>query len=67
MVPSALVTPANLVAALLTLAPMLVAAFFPQRVGAWVEHLPKSVRVLSSIAFSIPYILVACAGGVFRC
>jgi hypothetical protein len=51
---------------LFTLAPMLVAAFFPQRVGAWVEHLPKSVRVLSSIAFSIPYILVACAGGVFR-
>ena len=61
-----MITPANSIAALLTLIPLLVAAFFPQRVAGWVCRLPLWTQILCPAALSIPYVLVTCAAGDFR-
>jgi len=62
----ALVTPANLIAALLTLIPFLAVAFFPQAAAARVRTLPVWAQLLCPAALCVPYVLVACGGGVFR-
>jgi membrane protease YdiL (CAAX protease family) len=62
----ALVTPINVVAALLTLVPYLVVAFFPDFAAARVRALPNWVRFGAPATLSIPYLLVACGAGVFR-
>jgi hypothetical protein len=62
----ALITPANIVAALLTLVPYLAVAFFPDSAAARVRALPIWVRLACPAALSIPYLLVACGAGVFR-
>ena len=62
----AFVTPANLIAALLTLIPFLAVAFFPQAVAARIGRLPVWAQLVSPAALSVPYLLVACGGGVFR-
>jgi membrane protease YdiL (CAAX protease family) len=62
----ALVTPINVVAALLTLIPYLAVAFFPDFVAARVRKLPVQARFACPAALSIPYVLVACGAGVFR-
>lgn len=62
----ALVTPANVVAALLTLVPYLAVAFFPAAAVARVRALPIWARLVCPAALSIPYVLVACGAGVFR-
>ena len=62
----ALITPVNLVAALLTLVPYLAVAFFPNAVAARVRALPVWARFVCPAALSIPYLLVACGAGVFR-
>jgi CAAX protease family protein len=61
-----LVTPANVIAALLALVPYLAVAFFPQAVAARFRALPLPVQLLCPAAFSIPYVLVACGAGVFQ-
>ncbi len=61
-----LVTPANLIAALLTLVPYLVAAFFPRAVAARVRALPVWAQLVCPAALCVPYALVACGAGVFR-
>jgi len=61
-----MITPANLVAALLTLIPLLGAAFFAEGVAAGVRRLPLWARLLIPAALSAPYALVACGGGVFH-
>jgi hypothetical protein len=60
------ITPANLVAALLTLVPYLAAAFFPGFAVAHVRALPRWARMAWPAALAIPYLLVAGAAGVFR-
>jgi hypothetical protein len=62
----ALVTPANLIAALLTLVPYLAAAFFPASITARVRAWPAWARFAGPAALSIPYLLVALGAGVFR-
>jgi membrane protease YdiL (CAAX protease family) len=59
-------TTANIVAALLALVPYLAAAFFPQSFVTRARSLPKWAQLSSPALLSIPYVLVACAGGVFR-
>jgi hypothetical protein len=62
----AVITPANVVAALLTLVPYLGVAFFPDFAAARVRALPIWARFVCPAALSIPYLLVACGAGVFR-
>ena len=61
------VTPINVAAALLTLAPFLAVAFFPAAVvGSRVRALPLWAQLASPAALSIPYVLVALGAGIFR-
>ena len=62
----AFVTPANVIDALLTLIPYLAVAFFPDGVAARVPGWPIWSRFACPAALAIPYVLVACAAGVFR-
>jgi len=50
--------PALIVAALLTLTPLIAAAVFPG-VTAWAQRLPLPVRLLLPILLCVPYVLVA--------
>jgi membrane protease YdiL (CAAX protease family) len=62
----ALITPANVIAALLTLVPYLVVAFFSDFAAARVRALPIWARLVCPAALAIPYLLVACGAGAFR-
>jgi hypothetical protein len=62
----ALIGPANVIAALLTLAPYLAVAFFPDSMATRVRALPVWARFACPAALSIPYVLVSCGAGVFR-
>jgi membrane protease YdiL (CAAX protease family) len=62
----AFITPVNVVAALLTLFPYLVVAFFPDFAAARVRAFPNWARFAGPAALSIPYLLVSCGAGVFR-
>ncbi|MGD0939487.1 MAG: type II CAAX endopeptidase family protein [Terracidiphilus sp.] len=59
-------TPANTIAALLALAPYVIAAFFPQWAAGRARSLPAWAQLASPAALCLPYALVACAGGNFR-
>jgi hypothetical protein len=61
-----LITPANLIAALLALAPFLAAAFFPQWASGRARSLPLWAQLTSPAVLCVPYLLVAVGGGVFR-
>ncbi len=61
-----MVTPANLIAALLTLIPLLGAAFFAPGVAGRARRLPVWAQLASPAALSVPYVLVACGAGMFR-
>jgi membrane protease YdiL (CAAX protease family) len=63
---SAMITPANSIAALLALAPFLAAAFFPQWAAGRARLLPLWAQLASPAALCAPYLLVAVGGGVFR-
>ena len=58
--------PEVVIAALLILAPMLVAAFFPARVSSLEQTLPRAVFLLSPSLLCVPYALVAQSFGMFR-
>jgi membrane protease YdiL (CAAX protease family) len=61
-----MVTPANLIAALLTLMPLVAAAFFGTRLSGRVHCLPAWVQLAAPAALCLPYLLVAVPGGSFR-
>jgi uncharacterized protein len=60
------ITPANVLAALLTLLPFLAVAFFPQFAAARARALPHAVRLLAPALLCVPYILVTVAAGGFH-
>jgi hypothetical protein len=62
---SAMITSANSIAALLALAPYLAAAFFPKWAAGRARALPLCAQLASPATLSVPYLLVAVAGGVF--
>jgi len=62
----ALVTPANLIAALFALIPYLAVAFFPRLAAVRGRALPAWARLVGSAGLAIPYALVACGADVFR-
>ena len=61
-----MVTPTISIAALLTLIPLLWAAFFSRDLNRRVRSLPVWAQLVCPATLSIPYALVASAGGVFR-
>ena len=61
-----MVNPAIVIAALLTLAPFLAAAFFRQPLTSAADRLTAPVRLLAPALLCVPYLLVACATGRFR-
>jgi membrane protease YdiL (CAAX protease family) len=61
-----MITPLNILAALLTLIPFLGTAFFSQEVAGRVSRLPRGLRLFCPAALCIPYALVAGGAGVFR-
>lgn len=63
---NALITPANLMAALLALEPFLAAAFFPRWAAGRARSWPLWAQLASPAVLSVPYLLVAWGGGVFR-
>jgi membrane protease YdiL (CAAX protease family) len=56
----------NAIAALLTLLPLLAAAFFSRRVAGCARRLPAWAQILCPATLCIPYLLVACGAGQFR-
>ncbi len=62
----ALVTPVNVIAALLTLLPYLAVAFFPDSAWSRVRAMPIWARLALPATLSIPYLLVASGAGVLR-
>jgi membrane protease YdiL (CAAX protease family) len=61
-----LLTPANIIAAIVTLAPFLAAAFFPEVLSRRVRGLPAWLRFSIPTVLCVPYALVTCAAGNFR-
>jgi hypothetical protein len=61
-----MITPLNVIAALLVLIPLIAAAFFPERVAGCARRLPGWAQILCPSALSIVYLLVTCAAGQFR-
>ena len=61
-----LVQPVIAIAALLTLAPFLAAAFFTRQLAVATNLLVVPVRLLSPAVLCVPYLLVACPSGTFR-
>jgi hypothetical protein len=60
------VGPALWIAAVLTLIPLLAAAFFSPVLTSWVERLPLPMRLACPAILCVPYVLVATSFGVFR-
>src|ERR1035441_3546277 len=58
--------PAIWIAAVLTLIPLLAAAFFSRGFVALVERLPLPARLLCPAVLCVPYVLVASSRGPFR-
>ena len=63
--PSLLLHPPVLLAALLTLLPFFAAAFRPSSVEL-VQPLPLSLRILAPAVLALPYVLVSSSSGLFR-
>jgi membrane protease YdiL (CAAX protease family) len=61
-----MITPANAIAALLALIPLLAAAFFPRFVAGCARRLPVWAQILCPAVLCLPYVLVTCGAGQFR-
>jgi membrane protease YdiL (CAAX protease family) len=59
-------TPANIIAALIALAPFLSVAFFPEQLSRLVQRLPEWLKFSLPAVLCIPYVLVTWAAGDFR-
>jgi uncharacterized protein len=60
-----MITPVNVIAALLTLIPLLAAAFFPRNVAGCARRLPWWGQIVCPAVLCVPYLLVTCAAGDF--
>lgn len=58
--------PVIVVAAVLTLIPLVAAAFSSERLAGWVQRLPLPLRLLCPAVLSVPYLLVAVSRDMFR-
>jgi uncharacterized protein len=64
--PLIILTTAVAVAILLTLTPLLAAAFCANKVPAFSNRLPLNAQLAGPAILCLPYVLVACATGTFR-
>jgi len=62
----AYLTSANIVAAVMTLAPFLAAAFFPARLLHFVQDLPAWLKFSIPVLLCVPYAMVTLGAGNFR-
>ncbi len=62
-----MITPIVVLAAVLTLAPLLAAGFFGERLAVWAETLPAAPRLLAPALLCVPYALVTASNGDLRC
>lgn len=60
------ITPANVIAATITLVPYLAVAFFPEYLLSRVQKLPAWLRLAFPAALCVPYVLVTYAAGDFH-
>lgn len=60
------ITPVIVIAALLTLAPFLYAAFFARELSGLGEGRSVGLRLAGPALLCVPYVMVACSAGVFR-
>src|SRR5579859_3171094 len=60
------ITPAAVIAAVLTLIPLAASAFFSPALTAWVQRMPLALRLVCPAALCVPYVLVAASAGVFE-
>jgi membrane protease YdiL (CAAX protease family) len=63
---SAMITPVNSIAAVLTLIPLLAAAFFSQSVSGRARLLPLWLQLCLPAVLSVPYLMVTAAAGAFH-
>ena len=61
-----MLTPTIAFAALLTLLPLLAAAFFGKWLAAWVERVPLALRLAAPAVLCVPYVLVSVSARDFR-
>ncbi len=61
-----MLTPAIIIAAILTLLPLLAAAFFGNRLAGMAQSLPAPLQLLGPAVLCVPYLLVACSTGTFH-
>jgi membrane protease YdiL (CAAX protease family) len=61
-----MLSPAIIIAALLTLLPFLAAAFFGKNLVGLTERLPIALRLLGPAVLCVPYLLVTCSSGTFH-
>jgi uncharacterized protein len=61
-----MLSPAIIIAALLTLLPFLAEAFFAGSLARLTQSLPRTARLLGPAVLCVPYALVAYAAGIFR-
>ena len=61
-----MITPANVIAALLTLMPLVAAAFFARRVEGCARRLPRWAQIVCPAALCVPYVIVTLDAGQFR-
>jgi len=61
-----MLSPATIIAALLTLIPYLLSAFFPALLKDFAQRLPHPLRILCPSILCFPYSLVAFASGTFH-
>jgi membrane protease YdiL (CAAX protease family) len=61
-----MLSPVIVTAALVTLIPFLTAAFFSRKLASVMQGIPLWLQLLAPAALSVPYLLVACAAGIFR-
>jgi membrane protease YdiL (CAAX protease family) len=66
MAPASLITPPNVIAAVLLLVPYLAAAFFPAAFSRFSVALPPWARFMAPALLAIPYLLVAMGAGILR-
>ncbi len=60
------ITPILVLAAVLTLIPLLAAGFFREACQCWIRRCPRPWRILAPVVLAIPYVLVSVPGGSFR-
>ncbi len=61
-----LISPANVIAAVIALAPYLATAFLPEITLRMVQSLPRWTKILLPAVLCVPYVLVASAAGDMR-